>query len=173
MSPLVVRTRQSFPCPAATVWSLLCNSRMEGRSTLLFRLGVPQPIACRLADGVGGVGGERECISDQGVVHQRILEWSPDQRLAFRMETTNMEFQRFVREIGDTFELVPAGRATVVTRTTTVQTAGGIHPLRTIGLRIGLKHVHRYVFRNWRRLALTSATPAGASESGVPSTPSH
>jgi Polyketide cyclase / dehydrase and lipid transport len=172
MSKVVVRTTQSFPCRPGAVWPLLCNSRMDGRSTLLFRLGVPQPVQCSVPDGQGGIGSERECTSDQGVVRQRILEWDPERRLSFRMERTDMEFQKFVREIGDTFELVPSHRGTEVTRTTTVRTTGGLHPLRTMGLRIGLKHVHRYVFRNWQRLALLSVTTARAMESAAPSTPS-
>jgi len=147
----MVRTSQTFPCPASTVWSLLCNSRMDGTSSLLFKLGVPQPVQCRVTDGHGGVGSERECISDQGVVHQRILVWVPNKRLSFRMEQTDMRFQRFVREIVDTFDLVATSSGVVVTRTTEVSTKGRSQLLKRFPLFLGLKKVHRYVFLSWRR----------------------
>jgi len=171
MKEMVVRTRQSFPCPANAIWSLLCNSRMDGTSKLLFRLGVPQPVQCRVTDGHGGVGSERECVSDQGVVHQRILEWVPNQRLSFRMERTDMNFQKFVREIGDTFDIVPTGVGVVVTRTTRVSTIGRFQVFRRIGLFLGLKQVHRYVFQNWRRLAPQGAPSTDSLENASPTVP--
>jgi len=166
-----VRTRQSFDCPASTVWSMLCNSRMDGTSKLLFRLGVPQPVQCRVTDGHGGVGSERECISDQGVVHQRILEWVPNQTLSFRMERTDMSFQKFVREIGDTFEIVPTRVGVVVTRTTRVSTIGRFPVFRRATLYLGLKQVHRYVFQNWRRLAQQVVPSPDSIENASPMVP--
>jgi len=171
MNEMVVRTRQSFPCPASTVWSLLCNSRMDDRSGLLFRLGVPQPVQCRVTDNQGGVGSERECVSDQGVVHQRILVWLPDKCLSFRMEQTDMRFQRYVREIVDTFDLVARTDGVVVTRTTQVWTKGRFQVLRRFALYLGLKQVHRYVFRNWRRLAEQRTPSPNPIESRSTSTP--
>jgi len=167
MGELVVRTRQSFDCSASTVWSLLCNSRMDGRSKLLFKLGVPQPVQCRVTDAHGGVGSERECVSDQGVVHQRILEWLPGQRLSFRMERTDMQFQKFVSGIADTFEIAPTSSGVVVTRVTTASTLGRFQTFRRISLYIGLKQVHRYVFQNWRRLAQHGTLVANAMDGPV------
>ncbi len=172
MKDLVVRTRQSFPCPASTVWSLLCDSRMDDRSAILFKLGVPQPVQCRVTDGHGGVGSERECISDQGVVHQRILVWLPGERLSFRMEQTDMNFQKFVREIVDTFDLVATEAGVMVTRTTEVATKGRFQFLKKLVLYFGLKKVHRYVFRSWLRLAQQGITPLGLEQGGSPTMPS-
>jgi hypothetical protein len=152
---LVVRTRRAFACPAGTVWPLLCNSKMDGSHSLLFRLGVPQPLECRLPDGEG-VGHERECVSDQGVVHQRILTWAPETKLSFRMESNDLRLSRLVDGIEDTFDLQTTSTGVRVTRTTRVQVRPTVSVFQRLGLRVGLKQVHRYVFRNWERLAALS-----------------
>lgn len=141
---------------------------MAPSNGLLFRLGVPQPIECRLPAGEG-VGAERECVSDQGTVHQRILVWAPPTRLSFRMETTDLGSARGIEEIEDTFDLMPAPAGVVVTRTTRAQVARSFSLLQRIELRVGLKQVHRHVFQNWLRIAREgSPTPprdAGPTES--------
>jgi hypothetical protein len=161
---LVVRTRRSFSSPTGAVWPLLCDSRIEHSNGLLFRLGVPQPLECRLPDGGGRVGGTRECVSDRGVVRQRILVWRPERELVFRMETTNLAAARSIREIEDTFVLDPTSTGVRVTRTTRVFVAERVSWFGMLGLRIGLKQVHRYVFRSWQRAArrakLTAVGPA-------------
>lgn len=149
------------------MWSLLCNSRMDDTTTLLFRLGVPHPVRCRVPDGHGGVGSERECESDRGIVHQRILEWEPEKRLTIRMERTDLGIQKYVREMVETFDLVGISGGVRVTRTTRVWTHGRFRTLKKMVLYFGLKQVHWYVFRNWRRLAdrenLASRTPGMGS----------
>jgi len=152
-SPIVVRTRHAFLSPADRVWPLLCNSKMDRRSALLFRLGVPQPLECRLPDGRGAVGNERECVSDQGVVRQKILIWEPERRLVFRMEKSTIDSAKSVSEIEDAFLLVPNGTGVTVFRTTTAGTVGRFRFAKKFALGIALKQVHRYVFRNWDRLA--------------------
>jgi len=150
--PLVVRTRRTFPGPPSALWPLLCDSKMDHSSALLFRLGVPQPLECRLPAGHGGVGSERECVSDQGVVHQRILEWVPDRRLAFRMEWSNLPSARSIASIEDAFDLTADGPRVRVVRTTRVGVNGRLPSVRKLPLYIGLKGVHRYVYRNWERI---------------------
>ncbi len=156
---LLVRTRRKFPVPASVVWPLLGNSKMDRSNSLLFRLGVPQPLECRLPAGEG-VGAERECISDQGTVHQRILEWIPDHRLSFRMETNDLPSAKGIEAIEDSFDLEPTRDGVVVDRRTQVRVAPD-YPLRKrVELRLGLQQVHRYVFRNWQRLARESISTA-------------
>jgi len=170
MKAMVVRTTRSFPCPPRTVWTLMCNSRMDYARTLPFRLGVPQPVQCRVTDGHGGVGSERECISDQGVVNQRILVWAPERRLMFRMERTDMDFQRFVQDIVDTFDLVPSSSGVTVTRTTEVSTKGRFAIIHRFTLFVSLKQVHRFVFRNWLRLAKQATASPSPAERASPDT---
>ncbi|HYK94163.1 MAG TPA: SRPBCC family protein [Thermoplasmata archaeon] len=164
MTALIVRTRRRFPQAPADVWPLLLNSRMAPSRSLWFRLGVPQPVECRVPDGRGGVGSERECVSIQGVVHQRILEWTPPSHLVFRLEWTDLAQARGVGGMRETFDLDPVDGATVVTRTTEVELRGAGNPFRRFVLWVGLKQVHRFVFRNWLRLS----SRGGPSHSGPP-----
>jgi hypothetical protein len=165
MKELIVRTKQSFRSPASTVWSLMCNSQMDDSTSLLFKLGVPQPVQCRVPDSQPGVGSERECVSDRGVVHQRILVWTPNKCLSFRMESTDLAFGRYVRELIDTFNLTATPIGVEVTRTTQVRTRGRSQFLARVVLYFSLRKVHRYVFQNWNRLA-TNELPASVSFDG-------
>jgi hypothetical protein len=158
---MTIRTCRAFLSPASTVWPLLCSSRMDAESKPRLGLLVPVPLECRLPDGPGGVGSERECVSDQGVVHQRILVWSPEKQLSFRMEPTDLYFRRFVREMVETFDLVPTATGVTVTRTTRVWVRGPLAFVKKALLYLGLKQVHRYVFRNWQRLALSAQSSPG------------
>lgn len=171
MRELVVRTRHSYESPASTVWTLMCNSRMDDSASLLFKLGVPQPVECRVPDRHPGVGSERECVSDQGVVHQRILVWAPEKCLSFRMESTDMRFAQRVQELLDTFDLDATQHGVRVTRTTRVRTRGRFQRLARVALYFSLKKVHRYVFLNWERLAARTAPSTSSIESGSPSRP--
>ncbi len=154
---MLIRTRRPFRSPAGVVWPLLCNSKMDRSNSLLFRLGVPQPLECRLPAG-DGVGAERECVSDQGTVHQRILEWVPERALAFRMETNDLPSAKGIEAIEDRFEIEPIRSGVAVYRQTRVQVAADYPWLKRLELRLGLKQVHRYVFRNWQRLARVART---------------
>ncbi len=152
-----MRTRRRFPASAGAVWPLLCDSRIEGSSRVLSLLHLPQPIRCRLVGGSGGVGEERECQSDQGVVRQRILEWVPERRLAFRMEGTTLAVQRWIEGMVDTLDLDPQENGLVVTRTTRVQVRGPLRLVKGWLLFLGLKQVHRVVFRGWLRSVRSSS----------------
>lgn len=107
------------------------------------------------------MGAERECISDQGVVHQRILEWEPGRKLTFRMERTDLPSAKGIRQIEDSFDIQSTSGGVSVRRTTRVQVPADYSLLKTLELRIGLKQVHRYVFRNWQRLARESSRDSG------------
>lgn len=166
---MIVRTRRNLPFSASAVWPLLCESEMHGAPALPFRLHAPRPIACRLPSGPGGVGGERECVTDQGRVRQRILEWAPPARLRFRMERTDLPQLRAVADLVDTFDLAPGPRSTVVTRTTVVRFRPPVSFARRFLLFLGLKEVHRYVFRSWRRAMEEGARRLGRTATDGPS----
>ena len=158
---MIVRTTWYFSQPPEIVWPLLCNSRMEPTPSCLFGLGLPQPRQCRLPDGQGGVGSTRQCISDRGVVEQTILIWEEPRHLAFRMDRSDLYFQACVPSIVDDFELVPtADGGTRATRTTSVQVIGWFRWVKRMALRVGLWKIHRFVFRNWERLAAEVAASA-------------
>lgn len=165
---MIVRTRRNLPYSASAVWPLLCSSEMNGSPALPFRLHAPRPIACRLPSGVGGVGEERECVTDRGRVRQRILEWTPPARLVFRMEQTDLAQLGSVAELVDTFDLAPGPRRTAVTRTTIVRFRRTVSFGRRFLLLLGLKEVHRYVFRSWRRSMEEGARRLGRTATDGP-----
>ena len=148
---LRVTTTRIVPLPPDDAWRLLCDSRLQLRPLCpVFFLGAPRPHECTLPSGVGAVGAERECRSEQGAVHQRITVWEPPSRLRFHMESTTLGFDRYVEELTDEFTLTAHRRGTSVTRTTTVVARGGLKSLRYAAVLVGLKSVHRFVFRNWQ-----------------------
>lgn len=82
-----IKTSTMIQAAPETIWPLLTNSSMEVPGC--FCLGLPRPLSCELPSGEAGVGAERRCISDRGVIVQRITDWSPPQRLQFKMVTTS------------------------------------------------------------------------------------
>ncbi len=154
---MIVRTTWRFAQPPEIIWPLLCDSRMEPSKSWLFRLGLPQPRQCRLPNGQGGVGSARQCISDRGVIDQTIVAWDKPNHLAFRMEGSDMNFRAFVSSLVDDFELAPTPEGgTMATRITSVHVIGWFRGMKSALVRVGLKKVHRFVFRAWERLASVS-----------------
>ncbi|WP_432968486.1 hypothetical protein [Dactylosporangium sp. CA-233914] len=149
---MIVHTRWRVACSPEELWPALCDSAVELTPRCpVFYLGAPRPTACRLPDGPGDVGAARQCHSEQGVVRQRITVWEPPARLAFHMEETDLAFSRWVDRLDDRFDLVPEGSGTRITRTTTVSVRSRFAAVLYPALWVGLKSVHRFVFRNWQR----------------------
>ena len=127
---------------------------MQPVCSCLFGLGVPRPEECRLPEGKGGEGSTRQCVSNQGTIDQRILEWREPNRLRFRMEKTDMFFRRWVTGVEDAFDLEStAAGGTSIVRTTRVTIEGRCRVVKSAALWIALKRVHRFVFKNWQRSA--------------------
>jgi hypothetical protein len=71
------------------------------------------------------------------------------------MRKTDLFFRSFVDEIVDTFDLEPRGSGqTLVTRSTSLSLSRRFQLIKKMLLYLGLKKVHRFVFRNWSRLAI-------------------
>lgn len=149
-----IRTSVVIDRPAEAIWPLLCSSKMDPGTPCAFRFGIPKPVECRLPEGEGGVGRERQCISNQGVIHQRITRWDEPRCLQFEMVDTTLYFRPCVTSIREEFTLEDAGLdRTRLTRTTTLEITGIARWFKALAMHAGLKCVHHYVFRNWRRLA--------------------
>ena len=147
-----VTTSAILPKPPEEVWPLLCSSQMDPTIPCLFRLGIPKPVECRLPDGVGGVGERRQCISDRGIINQRITAWERPKNLRFRMEDTTLYFRPCVNSITEEFVLTPGPSSTTqITRTTTIEVTGYARFLKALMMCLGMKFIHRYVFANWSR----------------------
>jgi hypothetical protein len=150
-STVRITTTRVIPLAPDEVWPLLCDSRLHLRPLCpVFFLGTPRPHQCALPSGPGAVGAERECRSEQGTVHQRITVWEPPYRLSFHMESTSLGFDAYVDKLTDDFTLSAHRSGTAVTRTTTVLARGWLKPVRYAMVFVGLKSVHRFVFRNWQ-----------------------
>lgn len=148
-----VITKTIIPKPPEELWPLLCSYKMDPKIPCLFRLGIPKPVECRLPDGTGGVGQHRQCISDRGIINQRITQWDEPRILRFEMEDTNLYFRPCVNSITEEFSLNRFGdRQTEITRTTTLETTGFAASLKKLIMCIGMKFIHRYVFKNWSRI---------------------
>jgi hypothetical protein len=146
-------TSAIIPGPPDRVWPLLCSSKMDPKIPCLFRLGIPKPVECRLPAGSGGVGQQRQCISDRGLINQRITCWEAPHLLRFQMEDTTLYFRPCVNSIVEEFALEPSGTSqTLITRTTTINVTGFSPWAKGLIMGIGTKFVHRYVFKNWARL---------------------
>jgi len=127
---------------------------MDPRIPAYFRLGLPKPLECRLPDGPGGVGARRQCISDRGVIQQRITHWQEPAVLRFEMIETTLYFRPCVSAIVEEFVLEPVGESgTRITRTTEITVTGMARFAKALGMAIGMKCIHRYVFANWARAA--------------------
>lgn len=85
------------------------------------------------------------------------------------MEHTDLAFARCVDGLTDQFELRPfdAGAATLLTRTTRVEIRGRLRCLKQAAVYVGLKAVHRHVFRAWRESAGATGTSASAQNLGL------
>jgi uncharacterized protein YndB with AHSA1/START domain len=133
------------------LWPLLTNSQMDAPGC--FCLGVPKPVACELPESQGHVGAQRRCISDRGTVTQEITQWDPPSRLNFRMIATDHQWGRCVESIEEQFVLEGVGKGTRITRTTRLTAKGPFRLLKESLFYLGLKRVHFFVFKNWRRHA--------------------
>ncbi|MBO9593093.1 MAG: SRPBCC family protein [Niabella sp.] len=151
-----LQTTWKFNATPAQLWPLLFQSKMDERKPCYFLFGLPKPVECRLTDGIGGVGATRECVSDKGLIRQTILEWMPEKKLRFEMRETSIYFGPCVDAIVETFVLTPAGTTeTTITRTTEFTLKPGARLWVSIPMWVGLKSIHRYVFRNWKNILLT------------------
>lgn len=146
-----IQTSMVISATPESIWPLLTNSSMEVPGC--FCLGLPRPVSCELPDRVGGVGAERRCVSDRGVVIQRITRWEAPHRLQFEMVSTDHCWRLQVDSIREDFLIEPVTGGTRITRTTTIIATKPFQRIKEWGFYLGLKRVHLYVFKNWRAQA--------------------
>ena len=147
-----VRTTWKIDATPEQLWPLLCGSKMTVVSrSPLFRMGLPRPVECALPNGEGSVGATRQCTSASGQIEQQIVLWEPPTKLQFVMVKTDLPLRHFVKEIVEDFELAKSDltASTSITRTTNLKFKPGGYFLAAPLFAIGLKTVHRFVFRNW------------------------
>ena len=149
-----LRTTHLFNATPDMLWPLMFNSKMDDKRPSFFLCGLPKPLECRLTEQDGGVGKTRECISDKGIITQEILEWEPNKRLKFRLKETTIYFGQYVKSIVENFEINSVDKHTsTITRTTEFKASTRLKYIMYVPMFIGLKAIHRYVFRNWQKLS--------------------
>jgi len=129
----------------AEVWPLLCGATMRLPPPLLFRLGVPRPIECRLRTG----GVTRECVTSRGRVLQRILERRSPEFLSFERTDDTAGLRCWLRSMKDSFRLETIAGGMRLTRRSELKPRFWALPF----LRIALPAIHHYVNRNFKALA--------------------
>ncbi|HUC81296.1 MAG TPA: hypothetical protein VMR70_10295 [Flavisolibacter sp.] len=147
-------TTHQFNTTPDKLWPLLFSSKMDDKQPCYFLCGLPKPVECRLKGEEGKAGTMRECVSDKGIITQEILEWQPNKRLQFRLKETNLYFGPCVRTIVEDFQIEALNnQQSIITRTTDFELVPGIKYFASIPMCIGLKAIHHYVFKNWKRLS--------------------
>ena len=129
----------------AEVWPLLCGAIMTLPAPLLFRLGVPRPVACRL----GADGESRECVTSRGRVRQRILERRAPEFLCFERTDDTAGLRCWLRSMKESFRLERITGGMRLTRRSELEPRFWAVPF----LGIALPAIHRYVNRNFKAIA--------------------
>lgn len=135
------------------LWPLLFGSKMDSKKPCYFLMGLPKPIECKIEGNIGGVGQKRQCVSDKGTIQQTILEWVPNKKLVFEMAETNIYFGPCVECIKESFVINPLDEKLVLITRETHFSLSRNKFILSIPMWIGLKSIHRYVFKNWKRLS--------------------
>ena len=143
-----------FNCAPHHIWPHFLHAKMDNTKPLLFRLGVPKPVSCKVLEGPGALGNTRQCTTDRGTIDQRILDYVPNQKLRYRMIASTVWCQHWIGKLEDEFTLVPVGEnATRVERRSDFTADGWLAPIKQLALWLALKQAHRYASKNWRRLS--------------------
>ena len=152
-----VTTTVEIEAAAAAVWVRLCDAEMPVTAPCEFRLGrfgPPRPLRCELPDGVGGVGAARRCVTDRGVVEQRVTDWVVNTRLAFEVVAENSGLGPHVIAMRDVFDLRPiVGGGVQLTRRTELVPRGPCPRLRGAALGLAVRRVHRYTMQGFKAAA--------------------
>lgn len=158
-----IRTSTLMRSTPEHLWPLLTHSSMDVPGC--FCLGLPRPVSCQLPNASGGVGSERRCVSDRGVIVQKITEWTPPRHLRFEMVSTDHSWRSKVESITEDFQIEPRQGGIRVTRTTAIVATKPFQFIKELGFCFGLKRVHLYVFKNWR--SETEQASAGNGGQGL------
>ena len=129
----------------AEVWPLLCGATLTLPAPLLFRLGVPRPVECRM----GTDGQTRECVTSRGRIRQRLLQRRAPEFLSFERTDDTARLQCWLRSMKDSFRLEETAGGMRLTRRSELEPRFWAVPF----LRIALPAIHRYVNRNFKAIA--------------------
>lgn len=138
---------------AERVWELLCDARLPLTAPCCFKIGVPTPESCTLVSEEGAVGAHRQCRTSDGVIHQRITEWSPPHQLGFELVSDTLGLERDIASMSDTFRVDRERDGCRLSRRTIFDTKGVLAAPKACVIRLSVWNIHRYVMRNFKHLA--------------------
>lgn len=155
---MLVKSEWIFDCEPQYIWPHFLNATMDNSRPLMFRVGIPKPVSCRILEDAIAVGGTRQCRTERGTSDQQVLEFTENRRLHYRMVNSSMPLSHWIESLEDTFTLspMPDGR-TRVGRSTRFSARGPFKLFKAIGISVFLRQTHSYAARNWRRLSYARA----------------
>ena len=107
------------PVTPERAWDLIKSmEKVETHKPLLLAMGLPIPQACTLDKEA--VGGKRVCYFDQGIITQEITEWNPPHFMKTKITGSTLPGRHWLTFVNASYEFVPQGDQTLVTRTTTI-----------------------------------------------------
>jgi hypothetical protein len=148
-----VESRIDVVASADRVWELLCNAKLPLTAPCCFKIGVPTPRNCTLVSETGGVGAHRQCRTGNGVINQRITEWVPPYKLSFMVESDTLGLEKHIRSMNDTFTIESISGGIRLSRRTAFETHGFLSIPKSCVMKQSVRHIHRYVMRNFKVLA--------------------
>lgn len=149
-----IQSQWIFNCAPHHIWPHFLHAKMDTSRPLLFRLGIPKPMSCKVLEGHGAVGNTRQCTTDRGTIDQHILDYQPNRKLRYRMIDSTVWCKDWIGNLEDEFTLIPMGPdVTRVERRSQFTARGVLAPVKQIALWFALKQAHRYASKNWRRLS--------------------
>jgi polyketide cyclase/dehydrase/lipid transport protein len=156
-----VTTSVRVPAAPEKVWAMIENiDSIHGPKPWLMYVGLPVPVRCTLERGE--VGAKRVCYFEDGTIEERVTEWAPPNRMRLRIEHTHMGIHHWMGFQDAVYELRPDGDGTILTRTTTLESALFPAWYWRPWERLGVGQEHRYILEDVvLRAQSTMPQPAG------------
>lgn len=145
---MIIRTVLITKKSRSDIWSGITHAEMILPKPFLFRVGIPLPKKCEILTYSNGIGTVRKCTSDRGHVIQKITKFAVNRELEFHMEFNTLDIPCDIQSMSDNFLISEVGRHSQVIRTTNIKLLNDRLGLKSMGVWMGIKSVHRYVFNN-------------------------
>lgn len=139
--------------PINVVWaSMLAIPRISGPKPFLLRVGLPVPLYCTFSNE--GLGGERVCYFDSGIISQRISEWNAPTELAVTISESTLPGRHWLSFSGAGYRLEPNAKGgTTLYRYSSIGTRLYPRLYWRQFERWGVTSEHEYVLQNIKRIA--------------------
>ncbi|HEY5912449.1 MAG TPA: TIGR01777 family oxidoreductase [Verrucomicrobiae bacterium] len=154
----VFTTETTVAASPERAWELVAEmDKLDGPRPFLLRCGLPTPTRCELT--YAGVGGQRVCYFNSGVIAQEVTAWERPAFMGLRITESTLPGRHWLTFVDASYELSTAGTQTRVVRHTTIGTR--LYPRwywRPLE-RWGVTSEHNFVFANLHRWTVTNGGP--------------